>query len=138
MEGLLTILLLLLYKSKSEHQDEYNQNLWTHSRTLKIVDRVHRSKLFPFICSHHPLASEVRFVCHQNSCKLKHAQHKIGTADFSCVQIFRGSVWFVRGIGNKPNLWHGQTIRFRWKVRTQVKFTVLVDHRPAAYIGSQV
>ena len=47
------------------------------------------------------------------------------TADFSCVRIFRGSVWFVRAIGNRLNLWHAQTIRFRRNIQTQVKFAVV-------------
>ena len=32
--------------------------------------------------------------------------------DLQSVRIFHGSVWFVRAIGNRQNLWHGQTIRF--------------------------
>ena len=37
---------------------------------------------------------------------------EFGTADFSCVRIFYGSVWFVRAIGFAYFLWHAQTIRF--------------------------
>ena len=36
----------------------------------------------------------------------------ICTVDLQSVRIFHGSVWFVRAIGNRQNLWHGQTIRF--------------------------
>ena len=68
-----------------------------------------------------------KFPSVQISCDTGH------TADFSCVRIFRGSVWFVRVIGNKPNLWHGQTIRFRRKVRTQVKFAVQLQTIAVAF-----
>ena len=47
------------------------------------------------------------------------------TVDLQSVRIFHGSVWFVRAIGFAYFLWHGQTIRFRRKVRTQVKFAVM-------------
>ena len=47
------------------------------------------------------------------------------TANFSCVRIFRGSVWFVRAIGKRQNLWHGQTIRFRRNGKTsEIRCTV--------------
>ena len=38
------------------------------------------------------------------------------TVDFSCVEKSVGSVWFVCAIGNKPNVWHAQTIRFQRNV----------------------
>ena len=52
------------------------------------------------------------------------------TADFSCVRIFHESVWFVRAIGNRPNLWHAQTIRFRRNVRKQLKSAVHITSSP--------
>ena len=46
------------------------------------------------------------------------------------------STWYVwlllekkkkkKKIGNRPNLWHAQTIRFRRKIRTQAKFAVVL------------
>ena len=51
--------------------------------------------------------------------------HMFGWMDTHLLQIC-GSVWFVRAIGNKPNLWYAQTICFQRNVRTQQKFAVQV------------
>ena len=55
------------------------------------------------------------------------------TVDLQSVRIFHGSVWFVRAIGNRQNLWHGQTIRFHENIRTLCKSTVQWIYRAFEY-----